>query len=354
MKKTLMVMAGGTGGHVFPAIAVADFLKALDWKIVWLASKGGMENGLIENKGYEKAQITIKGVRGKGVSGWILMPLRLLVAFVQSFKAMRHYSPDVVIGMGGFAAFPGGFMAWVLRKPLVIHEQNSVEGLTNKLLAKVATKILTAFPSAFRGKGKLVGNPVRKDLLEIQEPQARYESRAGSLRLLVIGGSLGAQALNEIVPKAIGLFPKASRPKVVHQSGNSHIGKLRNNYKEAGVEADCIPFIEDMAESYDWADFVICRSGAMTIAELSAIGVASLLVPFPYAVDDHQTTNARYLSDSGAAILVQQQELTAEGLVGILSELTRGKCLEIAKRAYALGKPDATENVAQTCMELAE
>jgi UDP-N-acetylglucosamine--N-acetylmuramyl-(pentapeptide) pyrophosphoryl-undecaprenol N-acetylglucosamine transferase len=351
--KTLMVMAGGTGGHVYPAMAVADHLKAAGWSIVWLCTEGGMENRLIANKEYQKAMITMRGVRGKGLLGWLLLPIKLSVALAQSCRAIRKHQPNLVLGMGGFAAFPGGLMAWLLRKPLVIHEQNSVAGLTNKTLAHFAKKVLAAFPVAFGNKATLVGNPVRADITQVAAPEARLAAHTGPLRLLVVGGSLGAQALNEVLPKALAELAPESRPLVVHQAGEKHIATLQSNYQAAGVQADAKAFIEDMAAMYSWADIVICRAGALTVAELSAAGVASVLVPFPHAVDDHQTSNAHYLSDAGAAILVPQTGFTVSKAVSILKDLTREQCLNMAVKARGLGKPDATATVAAICMELA-
>ena len=350
--KTLMVMAGGTGGHVYPAIAVADYLKLKGWNIVWLATELGMENRLIEGKGYQKAMMTMQGVRGKGLLGWVLLPIKLAKALTQSFDAMQKYQPNVVLGMGGFAAFPGGLMAKILSKPLVIHEQNSVAGLTNKLMAKIATRLLAAFPDALRN-ANVVGNPVRADITKVAMPVERFKEHQGALRILVVGGSLGAQALNDLIPEALAAMPLESRPLVVHQAGVKHIDVLKSNYAKHAVEAECLAFIENMADMYAWADFVICRAGAMTVAELSAVGLGSLLVPFPFAVDDHQTTNAAYLAAHDAAFLVQQKELTKEKLVGILRSLTRSSCLKMAEIARTLGKPEATLDVARVCMEVA-
>jgi UDP-N-acetylglucosamine--N-acetylmuramyl-(pentapeptide) pyrophosphoryl-undecaprenol N-acetylglucosamine transferase len=353
MNKTLMIMAGGTGGHVYPAMAVADHLKSKGWDIVWLCTEGGMENRLIETKDYQKAMITMRGVRGKGLLGWLLLPVKLAKAFTQSARALRRYQPNVVLGMGGFAAFPGGLMAKLLGKPLVIHEQNSVAGLTNKTLAHFARKVLAAFPAAFGSKATLVGNPVRELITQIEPPEARLQARTGALHVLVVGGSLGAQALNEVLPKALAGIEMSSRPQVVHQAGEKHISALLANYQMAGVQADTRAFIDDMAAMYTWADVVICRAGALTIAELSAAGVASVLVPFPHAVDDHQTSNAHYLSDAGAALLIAQPEFTVENVAKLLQDLTREQCLSMAIKARALGKPEATATVANICMELA-
>lgn len=353
MNKTLMVMAGGTGGHVYPAMAVADYLKTKGWHIVWLCTEGGMENRLIASKDYQKAMITMRGVRGKGLLSWVLLPVKLSIALVQSYKAITKSQPNLVLGMGGFAAFPGGLMASLLRKPLVIHEQNSVAGLTNKTLAHFAKRVLAAFPSAFGSKATLVGNPVRADITQIATPETRLETHTGALRLLVVGGSLGAQALNDVLPKALAELKPGQRPIVVHQAGEKHITTLQSNYQTAGVSVDAKAFIQDMAAMYSWADIVICRAGALTVAEVSAAGVASVLVPFPHAVDDHQTSNAHYLSEAGAAILIPQTEFTVTKLVNLLQNLTRKQCLAMAIKARALGKPEATATVANICMELA-
>lgn len=349
---TLMVMAGGTGGHVYPAMAVADVLKDRGWRIVWLATEGGMENRLIEGKGYAVATIQMRGVRGNGLLRWLMLPLRLAIACRQSLAALKQYKPDVVLGMGGFAAFPGGLMAWCMCRPLVIHEQNSIAGLTNRALALFARKVLAAFPSAFGDKAELVGNPVRGDIVAMSSPAERFAGRTGKLRLLVVGGSLGAQVLNEVVPLALALLPSDVRPRVIHQAGTRHIETLLANYRQAGVDAEARAFIDDMAGMYAWCDLVICRAGALTIAEVAAAGVASVLVPFPHAVDDHQTGNARYLSDHGAAILLPQPELTPQKLAQLLSDSTREILLDMANKARALGMPRAAQTVAGICEEM--
>ena len=360
---TLMVMAGGTGGHVYPAMAVADYMKEHGWHIVWLCTEGGMENRLIEGKDYKKAMMTMRGVRGKGLLGWLLLPIKLLTAFKQSISAIRQHQPNVVLGMGGFAAFPGGLMAKVLGKPLVIHEQNSIAGLTNKVLAYFANKTLSAFKlpveNGYIAKvAQVVGNPLRVDMTLVSEPEIRFANRFGALNILVVGGSLGAQALNTVLPEAIAKLAVAKRPNVIHQAGVKMIDQLRANYKKAsaGKQAfniDCRPYIDNMAAEYAKADIVICRAGAMTVAELSCIGVASILVPFPQAVDDHQTTNTAELVDAGAAILMPQSLLDAETLAVVISDITREDCLQKAIKARQLGKPQATANVAKICMEAA-
>jgi UDP-N-acetylglucosamine--N-acetylmuramyl-(pentapeptide) pyrophosphoryl-undecaprenol N-acetylglucosamine transferase len=347
-----MIMAGGTGGHVFPALAVADHLRALGWRVVWLGARSGMEATLVPKHGFEMAWVRFSGLRGKGVVAKLLLPLNLLVAFGQSLRALRAQRPDVVLGMGGYIAFPGGMMAALLGRPLAIHEQNSVAGLANRVLSGVADHVLVAFPDAMR-KATFVGNPVREAIARIAPPAERFAGRTGPLRVLVVGGSLGAAALNDVVPKALALLPADSRPVVTHQSGAKHIEELRANYSRAGVDASAVAFIDDMARAYADADLVICRAGATTVAEVSAAGVAAILVPFPFAVDDHQTTNARYLVDAGAGMLVQQRDLTPEALAARLRGLTREQLLGIASKARALGKPDATRAVAEACMELA-
>jgi len=348
-----MIMAGGTGGHVFPALAVADAMRDAGWRVVWLGARSGMEATLVPSRGYEMAWVRFAGLRGKGLAAKLLLPLNLLVAFWQSARAIFARRPDVVLGMGGYISFPGGMMASLLNRPLAIHEQNSISGLANKALAHLADRVLVAFPGAL-ARGELVGNPVRAEIARLAPPEERFRARSGPLRVLVVGGSLGAAALNDTVPRALALVPADVRPRVVHQSGAKHIDQLRASYAAAGVAATLVPFIEDMATAYAEADLVVCRAGATTIAELAAAGAASLLVPFPFAVDDHQTSNARYLADRGAAILVQQRDLSPEGLAELLRGLTRERLREMAGRARSAAKPDATAAVARACMELAK
>lgn len=347
-------MAGGTGGHVFPALAVADYMKVSGWRVVWLGTKGGMEEILVPQKGYDIEIMDFSGLRGKNFMVWFLLPLRLLLAFWQSAKVLFQIRPDVVLGMGGYPAFPGGIMASLLNKPLLIHEQNSVPGLANKILAKFADKVLLGFPNAIRNEKKIIfsGNPVRKEISQLDMPDKRYAGRSGKLKLLIIGGSLGAQALNSIVPKMLKLIPDHMRPLVTHQAGRKHLETLKKNYAEAGVEGELLVFIENIAVQYADCDLVICRAGALTIAELTAAGIASILVPFPYAVDDHQTSNAKFLSDKDAAVLLPQNELTPQGLAQLLMEFTREKLLGMAMKARELARPDATRLVAEACMEM--
>lgn len=350
-----MIMAGGTGGHIFPALSVAEYVRAQGWNIVWLGSRGGMEARIVPAKGYTMAWMRFSGVRGRGLVPMALLPLNLLIAFWQSARAIFAHRPDVVLGMGGYVAFPGGMMANLLNRPLIIHEQNSIAGLANRVLGLVADKVLVAFPGAFgeRSKAQWTGNPVRADIARVPPPGERFAARSGALRLLVLGGSQGARALNDVVPKAVALMPGHSRPTITHQAGAHHFDAVCANYERAGVHADVIAFIDDMAARYAAADLLICRAGASTIAELAAAGVPAVLIPFPYAVDDHQTHNARFLSERGGAILIPQSELTPEKLAELLAQLDRAKLLAMAQAARAAGKPEATREVAEACMRLA-
>jgi UDP-N-acetylglucosamine--N-acetylmuramyl-(pentapeptide) pyrophosphoryl-undecaprenol N-acetylglucosamine transferase len=346
-----MIMAGGTGGHVFPGLAVADYLRKAGWRVVWLGAKTGMEATLVPKHGYDMAWVNFSGVRGRGPVAFFLLPARLLLAFWQSARAIFAHRPDVVLGMGSYISFPGGMMAALFGKPLVIHEQNSVPGLANKVLAGVADRVLCAFPGALK-RATLTGNPVRPEIAAIAAPESRYTGRSGPLRVLVVGGSLGAKALNDVVPRALALLT-GERPLLTHQSGTQHVDSLRQSYSAAGVSAKTPAFIEDMAAAYAEADLVVCRAGATTVAEIAAAGVASILVPYPHAVDDHQTANARFLADAGAAVLLPQSELSAERLAGLLAGFDRVRLRDMARRARSLARPDATSAVAMACAELA-
>lgn len=350
--KTLLMMAGGTGGHIFPGIAVAEAMKAKGWRIVWMGNPDGMESRIVPNYGYETAWVRFGALRGKGLVRKLMLPLNLLSGFWQAVRALRRIRPDVVVGMGGYITFPGGMMAVMLGCPLILHEQNSVAGLANRVLAKVADRVLSGFPHALKKAG-WVGNPVRAEIGAVGVPAERFAGREGPLRLLVVGGSLGAAVLNETVPQALARIPADQRPQVVHQAGEKQIDALRAAYAGAGVEGDLRPFIADMAAEYAAADLVICRAGALTVAELAAVGAPSLLVPFPHAVDDHQTGNARFLAENGAAYLLPQTQLNAERLAGILASLDRTRLLQMAEHARALAKPRATEAVVRVCDELA-
>jgi UDP-N-acetylglucosamine--N-acetylmuramyl-(pentapeptide) pyrophosphoryl-undecaprenol N-acetylglucosamine transferase len=348
---SILIMAGGTGGHIFPGLAVAAEMRAAGWDVVWMGARGGMEERLVPRHGYRTAWIRARAARGKGLVQKLLLPANLLFSFWESARHIRAFKPAVVLGLGGYVAFPGGMMASLLNRPLALHEQNAIAGLANRVLAQVSDKVMVAFPDALKG-AEWTGNPVRAEIAAIAPPEERYRGRSGPLKLLVVGGSLGAQALNEALPKAIALLQE--KPWVVHQAGEKHLEALKANYRDAGVEGDLLAFIDDMARRYAEADLVICRAGAVTVAELSAGGMASILVPFPHAVDDHQTANARFLADRGAAVLIQQRDLTPEGLAELIRSLDRAKLLDMAKKARALGKPDAARIVAQRCMQLAE
>ena len=350
MSHTILIMAGGTGGHIFPGLAVAEQLRAAGWEVVWMGVRGGMEERLVPRYGYRAAWIRARAARGKGIVQKLLLPANLLFSFWESARHIRRLKPSVVLGLGGYVAFPGGMMASLLDRPLALHEQNAVPGLANRVLARVCDRVMVAFPDALPG-AEWTGNPVRAEIAAIAPPDERLQGRDGPLRLLVVGGSLGAQALNDALPKALALLD--AELLVVHQSGEKHLEALQANYRAAGVEGELVAFIEDMARHYAEADLVICRAGAVTIAELSAGGMASILVPFPHAVDDHQTANAHFLADRGAAILLPQKELSPQKLAELLRMLDRPKLLEMAKKARALGKPEAARMVARRCMELA-
>jgi UDP-N-acetylglucosamine--N-acetylmuramyl-(pentapeptide) pyrophosphoryl-undecaprenol N-acetylglucosamine transferase len=361
MNRHALIMAGGTGGHVIPALAVAEVLRTRGWHITWLGTAAGIEAKLVPAQGIRLETLTLAGVRGKGVMRLALLPLQLLRAFWQALRIVRRVRPAVVLGMGGYAAFPGGMMAALLGRPLAIHEQNAHAGLTNRLLACVADRILLGLPGGFTGRRaipgcraetRFVGNPVRAEIAALAEPAQRLAGRAGALRLLVIGGSLGATALNSLIPQALALIPEAERPQVRHQAGAKHLEDLQKNYAQCGVAGECVAFIEDMAAAYGWADSVICRAGASTVSELAAAGVAAGLVPFPYAVDDHQTANARYLVDANAGWLLPQSNLTAESLAAWLRSLTRAELVERACRARALALPHAAVSVADAMEEI--
>ncbi|MBS0423879.1 MAG: undecaprenyldiphospho-muramoylpentapeptide beta-N-acetylglucosaminyltransferase [Proteobacteria bacterium] len=352
---TILIMAGGTGGHVFPGLAVADYLRRAGWQVVWLGTEAGMELKLVPQHGYTTEVIRFSGLRGKRLVTWLMLPLRLLKAFWQSMRIIQRVQPDVVLGMGGYPAFPGGMMASLLNKPLVIHEQNLVAGLTNKILAKLADKIFLGFPDAIRGNPQTTvcsGNPVRAEIAQIELPEKRFQGRQGSLKLLVVGGSLGAQILNTVVPQALTLIPENARPLVIHQAGTAHWESVKKAYEELQLDGEVIAFIDDMAKRYTDCDLVICRAGALTVAELSVAGVASILVPYPHAVDDHQTGNAQFLAQHGAALLLPQRELTAQKLADLLTDLTREKLLSMAMAARSQAKPEATRIVAEACIEL--
>lgn len=347
MKKAL-IMAGGTGGHIFPGLAVAQALRERGWQVHWLGGPQSMESRIVPSKGFTLEQIDFSGVRGKGLLTLALLPFRLLKAFWQSLTVIRRLKPDVVVGLGGYITFPGGMMAALLGKPLILHEQNSVAGLANKVLAGVADLVLTTFPNVL-AKGVWIGNPLRKEFLEQTPPAERFAGRIGKLKLLVVGGSLGAKALNDVIPKALALIPPESRPQVIHQGGEKQIEQLRQNYAAAGVQAELTAFIENTAQAFAQADLVICRAGASTVSEIAAVGAPAIFVPFPFAVDDHQSSNAKFLSDQGAATLIPQSQLSPQAIVELLLNQERSAQYSRGLKAYSLRKTDATEQVVRAC-----
>ena len=357
MSKCALIMAGGTGGHIFPGLAVAEALRERGWRVHWLGGTGSatypsMESQLVPPRGFAFESITFSGVRGKGLVTLAVLPLRLLKAFWQSVRVIRRVRPDVVVGLGGYISFPAGLMAVLLGKPLVLHEQNSVAGLVNKVLARVADRVFSAFPNALK-QAEWIGNPLRPAFVQQPSPVDRFARRSGPLKLLVVGGSLGATALNDLVPRALALIAEEVRPTVTHQSGARQLDALRANYAVAGVAAAVTPFIDDTASAFADADLVICRAGASTVTELAAVGAAALFVPFPSAVDDHQTHNARFLVNQGAGWLAQQRDLTDSGLAEILQKTNRCELLKLAQAAKKMEKTQATARMVAACEQLA-
>ena len=352
MNRCALVMAGGTGGHIFPGLAVAEALREKSWRVHWLGAPGSMESRLVPPRGFAFEAIDFSGVRGKGWATLFLLPLRLLRAFGQSIAVVRRVKPDVVIGLGGYITFPGGMMSVALGKPLVLHEQNSVAGMANRILAGVADRVFAAFPNVLK-KAQWVGNPLRAAFLQQPGPVERLGARTGRLRLLVVGGSLGAKALNDVVPQALALLPEAARPVVLHQSGEKQIDALRASYEAAGVHAELTPFIDDTAQAFADADLIVCRAGASTVTEIAAVGCAAVFVPFPSAVDDHQTTNAKFLVEKGGGWLVQQRDLTPEWLAHLLQVVERGELIQRAIAAKSMQKTHATDEVVAACEALA-
>jgi UDP-N-acetylglucosamine--N-acetylmuramyl-(pentapeptide) pyrophosphoryl-undecaprenol N-acetylglucosamine transferase len=352
MTRCALVMAGGTGGHIFPGLAVAEALRERAWRVHWLGGPGSMESRLVPPRGFAFETIEFSGVRGKGLGTFVMLPVRLAKSFWQSVQVMRRVKPDVVVGLGGYISFPAGMASVMLGKPLVLHEQNSVAGMANRVLAAFARRVFTAFPGALK-KAAWVGNPLRPAFVQQPAPQERLAARSGPLRLLVVGGSLGAKALNDIVPKALALIPRDARPHVVHQSGAKQIDELRANYTAAGVLAELTPFIDDTAQAYADADLIVCRAGASTVTEIAAVGAAAVFVPFPAAVDDHQTTNAKFLVDAGGGWLVQQRDLTPERLAQLIRQVDRPELIRRATAAKTMQKTGATDEVVKACEELA-
>lgn len=351
----VVVMAGGTGGHVFPALSVADALQAQGATIDWLGTARGIESELVPKAGIILHCLTIEGVRGKGIFSKLKAPLLLMKAIAQALMVLRKLKPQVVLGLGGFASGPGGVAAWLLGIPLVIHEQNAVAGTTNKLLSRFASKRLEAFPNSLLD-ALHVGNPVRAEIGELASPEARLQTdNSRPLKLLVLGGSLGALVLNETLPKALALIPEQSRPQVRHQTGRRNLESTKSLYRDAEVSAEVVPFIESMSDAYGWADLVICRAGALTVSELTAGGCAALLVPYPHAIDDHQTKNALWLVNNQAARLQPQSEMSAESIAEFITMMTgnRIELINMAKNAKALALPEAANTVMNVCIEVA-
>ena len=352
-----MITTGGTGGHVFPGLAVAAKLVSRGCRVFWLGTRDGMEATLVPEHGVDFESVAFRGIRGKGWRVVLLGPYALAAACIESLRVIRRRRPNVVLGFGGFASFPGALMGVASGKPLVVHDANAVAGLANRILAYGADRVLLGFPGALRQSKRAtwVGNPLRDDIVAVDPPGARFADRRGPLRLLVVGGSLGAAALNDALPAALAKLPEAKRPLIVHQAGERHIDPLRKAYAAAGVTAECVPFIFDMAARYAWADLAVCRGGALTVAELAAVGLGAIVVPLPGAIADEQTANARFLLDAGAAIVVAQSELRGadEPLAGIVGALTRSDALTMALAAHHVGKRDAADRVADVCMALA-
>ncbi len=353
--RTALVMAGGTGGHIFPGLAVALALRERGWNVHWLGATGtpaqpSMEYRLVPPQGFAFEPIDFSGVRGKGVAALLGLPWRLARACWQSVAVLRRVKPDVVLGLGGYITFPAGLMTALTGRPLILHEQNSVAGMANRVLAALATRVFTAFPGVLK-HGQWIGNPLRQAFLDVPGPELRFAGRSGALKLLVLGGSLGARALNDIVPRALALIPQSVRPQVLHQSGAAQIDALRANYAASGVQAQSVPFIDNTAQAFADADLVICRAGASTVTEIAAVGAAALFVPFPSAVDDHQSHNARFLVDQGAGWLVPQTELTPEKLSEMLQKIERTTLLECALAAKKMQKVEATHELVAACEE---
>lgn len=353
----VLIMAGGTGGHIFPGLAVAAALRARDVPVLWLGARGGMENRIVPEHGIELHAVPVTGLRGKGMLRRLAAPWMLLRAGFAAWKVLRATQPRSVLSLGGYAAGPGGIAAWLQRKPLLVHEQNRIAGYTNRILAKRARKVMTGFADAFAPErhAEWTGNPVRAEIAALAPPSARFAARSGAPHLLVLGGSLGARTLNQGVPNALSLIPLDRRPEVLHQCGNAHLDATRAAYKRVDVDAQVEPFLADMAAAYAWADLVVCRAGALTLAELAAAGLGAVLLPYPHAVDDHQTKNAEGFVVAGAAKLVQDRDFEPSRFAGMLEHLLRDgeQRLAMANAARTLAKPDAAATIAQRCMEVA-
>lgn len=354
MSGPVLIMAGGTGGHIFPGLAVADVLRARQVDVVWMGSSHGMEGRLVPEAGFPFVQIRVRGLRGKSLGTRLLAPLQLLRAVIQALAVLRQVRPRSVLSLGGFAAGPGGLAAWLLRRPLVVHEQNAVPGLTNRLLRRLARRLLCGFPGALGPQSAHVGNPVRDAISTLPEPRQRMADRHEAFRLLILGGSQGAAAVNSVLPETVSLLTRSCPVQVLHQAGERHAQSVREAYARLDIDAEVAPFIADMAQAYGWADLVICRAGALTIAELAAAGLGAVYVPFPYAVDDHQTLNARFMVSAGAGELLPEPALSADTLASTLRRLlNRADLLHMAEAARALARPQAASEVANVLLEVA-
>lgn len=357
--RPILIMAGGTGGHVYPALAVADYLREAGVPVMWLGTSEGIESRVVTVNGYELVTVTVSGIRGKGVMTFALAPFMIIKAIYQSLRIIIRIKPAAVLGMGGYVSGPGGIATFLAMRPLLIHEQNSVAGLTNRLLAPFAKVIMQGFPNAFKGKKNTVvtGNPVRNELRNITKPELRYSQRdEKKLKLLVLGGSQGARVLNETIPEAINHLPPETKLEVIHQCGKGHIEKTQALYSGLNEKHNIkvLPFIDDMLEVYTWADLVVCRSGAMTIAEICVVGLASILVPFRFAVDDHQTSNGKYLYDSGGALMISELDCSHKHLARLIDNFYKNPSAlkEMACKSRMLAEPEAAENVGRVCMEV--
>lgn len=351
--KSVVVMAGGTGGHVFPALAVAEALREKGVRIHWLGTRAGIEAELVPARGFDITYLDVSGVRGQGMARLLLAPFKIARAIFLAMRTLRAVQADCVIGLGGYVTGPGGVAAWLTGRPLIIHEQNAVAGFTNRQLSHMATRVLEAFPGAFPASEKVqcVGNPVRAEIAALPVPEQRFSGRESALRVLVMGGSQGAVALNELVPEALSIVARQVPVEIRHQAGKKNTEKAVARYREVGISAEVLPFIDDMAATYGWADMVVCRSGALTVSELAAAGVGSVLIPYPHAVDDHQTANGHYLSDAGGALLFSQGGLTAKGLAGeLLPLMNRDALLQMARKARAKAQPESTGTVVAACL----
>ena len=350
----VLIMAGGTGGHVFPALAVAKVLRERGVAGVWLGVPGSMESRLVPAQGFPIEWVRVAGIRGKGLKAWLLAPLRIVNAVAQAMGVLRRVKPRSVLGAGGYVSGPGGIAAWLMRIPLLIHEQNAIAGLTNRWLARVATQVLEAFPGSFRSRARVrtIGNPVRAEIAALAPPAQRFAGRESRARLLIFGGSQGAQRLNAVLPQALAKLEAQDRPEVLHQSGARGLEATRAAYLEAKVEAEVLPFIDDMAKTYAWADLAVCRAGAMSVAELQAAGLGAIFVPLPIATDDHQTKNAAVMVGIGAARIIQERDLTPDTLSAIIAELIadRATMLKMAESARAARITDAASRLADLCI----